>query len=333
MLLGVLFFSSGGLAQANYQSGDDVVFFNSFFKNTENLTSSDVFLSQNKELVLQTPDLKIIQDNSIGAVATPSVLTTQTLGNIFGGQDTQRKDVSEYQVQVGDTVQSVADSFGITPATVLAANNLSKNTTLKVGQTLVILPVSGVSYIVKNGDTLSQVAKVYKANLDDIVAYNNLANQGDIFIGDSLIIPGGVVPPKSAPSITINVPLADNFFIFPAEGIITQGLHYYNGVDLANKCGSSIYASASGTVQRAVSGGKWNLGMGNYVTILHSNGTVTYYGHLQTLLVKSGSRVDVGDRIGLMGQTGNSTGCHVHFQVIGASNPLGKYKVGSKIKY
>ena len=179
---------------------------------------------------------------------------------------------------------------------------------------------------------MGQIAKTYKSNVDDIISFNNLANESDIFIGDTLIIPNGAMPQKAAPSV-INVPLADNFFIYPAEGIITQGLHYYNAIDLANKCGTPIYAAAAGTVQRAVFNNSWNLGMGNYITILHSNGTVTYYGHLMTVFVKPGDRVDTGDRIGLMGQTGDATGCHVHFEVIGASNPLARYAVGTTIRY
>ena len=79
--------------------------------------------------------------------------------------------------------------------------------------------------------------------------------------------------------------------------------------------------------------------MGNYITILHSNGTVTYYGHLMALLVVPGDKVYTGQNIALMGGApgmagaGDSTGCHVHFEVVGATNPLGKYPVGTKISY
>ena len=110
-------------------------------------------------------------------------------------------------------------------------------------------------------------------------------------------------------------------------------MHYYNAIDVANKCGTPIYAAAAGVVERAVYNNSWNLGMGNYVTILHPNGTVTYYGHFEVVFVKPGDKVNAGDRIGLMGETGNATGCHVHFEVIGATNPLARYPVGSKIHY
>jgi len=146
-----------------------------------------------------------------------------------------------------------------------------------------------------------------------------------------LIVPGGTLPKKASPLLNIQAPLADNFFILPTSGRITQGLHFYNAVDVANKCGTSVYAAASGIVERAVFNNSWNGGMGNYVTVLHSNGIVTYYGHLQNVFVKSGDKVNVGDRIGLMGQTGNATGCHVHFEVVGAQNPLSRYALGANI--
>ena len=79
--------------------------------------------------------------------------------------------------------------------------------------------------------------------------------------------------------------------------------------------------------------------MGNYVTILHGNGTVTYYGHLMALLVRSGDKVYTGQNIALMGGApgtagaGNSTGCHLHFEVVGARNPLTSYVKGATISY
>lgn len=332
LLFGVLFLSSVSLAAPNYPKSQAVITFNPFFKNTDNLANDNPFFSQNGELALQTPDLKIVDGDSIYAVSTPSVLTTQTLGDIFGGQSNQTKAVTDYYVQPGDTVQSIAANFNISADTLLWANNITADTNLTVGQDLTILPVSGILYVVKSGDTLSQIAGTYKANVDDIIAFNNLADESDIFIGDTLIIPGGVMPARNVP-VTINVPLADDYFIYPAEGIITQGLHFYNAVDLANKCGTPVYAAAAGVVQRAVDNNQWNLGMGNYITILHGNGTVTYYGHEETIFVKSGDQVDVGQRIGLMGQTGDATGCHVHFEVIGATDPLAKYAVGTRISY
>lgn len=330
VLLCLLFFNSNSLSKLGYFKNSDALLFNSFFKNTKNSEDKDLFFSQNKNLALETPDLKTTQDNFIYGISTPRLLTPQTLGAIFGGSVQDKKYIIEYSVQAGDTVEFIAENFSISLNTLLWANNLSKNSTLKVGQNLVILPVSGLTHIVKSGDTISEIGKTYKAGIDDIIGFNDLKNEGDIFIGDILIIPGGIMPSKPVPSI-IQKQLVDSFFIYPAEGHISQGLHWYNAVDLANKCGSPIYAAAAGTIERARHG--WNYGGGNQITILHSDGIVTYYGHLMSFFVKPGDRVSVGDRIGLMGQTGKVTGCHLHFEVIGAKNFLTKYSVGTVLKY
>ncbi len=298
-----------------------------------------LFSSQADAIPLETPDLKIIQDNTLGGVATPSIVSSKVLGDTFGSNNQNSKTITDYEVQPGDTLQSIAAAHNITVNTLLWANDLTSSSTIKVGQTLAIMPTDGVLHAVKSGDTISAIAQKYKAQSEDVIAYNDLANQDDIYIGDILIVPGGKMPAKSTAPIATQIPVASNFFIFPTQGKITQGLHYYNAVDVANKCGTPVYAAAAGVVQRAVGNGGYNAGMGNHITILHSNGTVTYYGHLMTLLVRPGDKVYTGQNIALMGGqpgmagAGKSTGCHLHFQVVGARNPLSAYYIGSNISY
>lgn len=338
-LFGSIYVSCDTSNSINGLNNSRVVFFNSFFNKIVNVGADSLFSSRANAVPLETPDLKIMQDNTLCGLATPCVVSGKVLGDTFGANNQNKKEVIDYTVQPGDSLQSIADSYKISVNTLLWANELTSSSTIKVGQSLAILPTDGVLHVVKSGDTISGIAQTYKAQSDNIIVYNDLANQDDIYIGDILIVPGGVMPKKASPIIGIQVPLADNFFIFPTQGRITQGLHYFNAVDTANKCGTPIYAAASGIVQRAVGNGGWNSGMGNHITILHSNGTVTYYGHLMTLLVKSGDKVYTGQNIALMGGApgmagaGNSTGCHLHFQVIGAKNPLAKYPVGSTISY
>lgn len=316
-----------------------VAFLNSFFNKSASLNGGSLFSSPANAIPLETPDLKIMQDNTLSGLATPRIVSGKVLGDVFGGSNQSQKEVVDYAVQPGDTLQSIADSYKISIGTLLWANDLTSSSTIKVGQSLTVLPTDGVLHIVKSGDTVSGIAQTYKAKSDDIISYNDLANQDDIYIGDILIVPGGVMPKKAAPIINNQIPLADNFFIYPTQGIIWQGLHYYNAVDIANKCGTPIYAVAAGIVQRAVGNGGYNQGMGNHITILHSNGTSTYYGHLMTLFVKPGDTVYTGQNIALMGGepgmagAGKSTGCHLHFQVMGAKNWLTSYPVKTTISY
>ena len=98
-------------------------------------------------------------------------------------------------------------------------------------------------------------------------------------------------------------------------------IHGQNGVDVASACGTPIYAAAAGAVILS-DGIGWNFGYGKYIMIRHSNGVVTVYGHASRLLVNQGDYADQGQLIALMGTTGRSTGCHLHFEVRGAKNPM-----------
>jgi len=341
VLFGTIYASCNGAAGANGLGSVHVAFLNSFSNKSSSLNGGSLFSSQANAIPLETPDLKIIQDNTIGGVAAPLVVSGKVLGDVFGGNNQNQKEVIDYTVQPGDTIQSITDAYKISVNTLLWANNLTSSSTIKVGQDLTILPVDGVSHVVKSGDTISGIAQTYKAQSSDIISYNDLANQDDIYIGDMLIVPGGIMSKKASTGAINQIPLANNYFIFPAQGYIAQGLHYYHAVDIGNKCGTPIYAAAAGIVQRAVGNGGYNQGMGNHITILHNNGTVTYYGHLMTLFVKTGDKVYTGQNIALMGGepgmagAGKSTGCHVHFQVSGATNWLSAYPyhVGSVISY
>ena len=209
------------------------------------------------------------------------------------------------------------------------ANDLTSKSKVKIGQKLIILPVTGVLYHVKKGDTLNGIAQSYKGKTSEIVEINNLSDEGDIFIGDILIIPGGKIPAKKTTSAPSQIPVGSSYFICPTTSCrISQGLHYYNAIDFSGKCGEPIYASAGGTVQRALYG--WNGGAGNYVRIIHPNGVATMYGHLQSILVSPGQTVSQGEMVGLMGGkpgtpgAGISTGCHVHFDVRGSKNPFAR---------
>jgi len=242
-----------------------------------------------------------------------------------------RKEVLDYTVKKGDTIASIANTFGISSETILWANNLNSGSVLKQGQTLIILPVSGVLYRVQSGDSVSQIAKTYKGDAARIVAFNELTSESDISIGDILVIPDGKKSIATTPIIS-QIPIANNYFIRPTEGRLTQGIHFYNAVDLANKCGTPIYAAAQGQILKTAitnsTSRSANRGAGTYIKILHPNGTTTYYGHLSAVFVDVGVQVSQGQLIGLMGGqpgtpgAGNSTGCHIHFEVGGARNPF-----------
>ena len=245
--------------------------------------------------------------------------------------------VSIYVVREGDTLSGIAKLFGVSVNTIVWANdslNISRTSPLKTGQTLVILPVSGINYVVKKGDTIQKIVSKYKADLTEVLRYNDITVNSPLAIGDTVIIPDAElqvsIPTKMSFKINLNEPAYNTngpdypgYYIRPIKGgIKTQGLHGYNAVDLADRVGTPIYAAAAGTVIVSEYNSGWHGGYGNFIIISHSNGTQTVYAHLSKNIVHVGDYVAQGQNIALMGSTGNSTGPHVHFEIRGARNPF-----------
>ncbi len=241
-------------------------------------------------------------------------------------------EISQYVVRPADSLSGIAEMFGVSVNTILWANDIKNPNTIQPGHTLVILPVSGVRHVVKKGDTLKAVAQKYHGDVEDIVIYNRLAQAEELVPGSTVVIPGGEVPP---PPVSKKATVAkggggskgggtalSGYFAHPAPGARrSQGIHGYNGVDLAAPEGTAVRASASGQVILARTSG-YNGGYGNYIVIKHSNGTQTLYSHLSSVEVSSGEVVSQGQVIGGVGSTGRSTGFHLHFEVRGAKNPF-----------
>jgi murein DD-endopeptidase MepM/ murein hydrolase activator NlpD len=250
-----------------------------------------------------------------------------------------REGITSYVVVPGDTLTSIAEKFKISVDTVKWANELELNPDLlRVGQKLLILPVSGVYHVVEEGETLAQIARWYKVRPETIVEYkaNHLKSINDLLPTDKvLIIPGGekpwVAPYVSAYSgpIPASSPRGTGRFVWPATGRITslfgqlvQGKPH-GGLDIGAPLGTPVIASDSGYVTFA---GWDKTGYGNLVIINHGNGFLTYYGHLSEITVKKGDTVAQGQRIGRVGASGNSTGPHLDFRIRRSNvfrNPLG----------
>jgi len=243
--------------------------------------------------------------------------------------------ISVYVVREGDSLSQIAGMFNVSVNTIVWANALRSGDLIQTGQTLIILPVTGVKYTVEKGDTLSSIAKKYKGDTEEILRYNDLASADDLVVGEEIIIPDGeasytpVYSGRSNPARGTGGPSYVGYYMRPIEGGVNtrvtasnpHGLHGYNAVDLASYCGAPIFASASGDVIISRSYG-WNGGYGNYIVISHSNGTQTLYAHLSKNIVSVGWHVVQGQVIGYEGSTGNSTGCHVHFEIRGAMQPF-----------
>lgn len=263
-------------------------------------------------------DLAIIQENSLLAPNSPLI------GDIFRSF---RKEVVTYLVKSGDNPEKIALSLGLNTDTLLWANNLKDGDLIRPGDKLIILPINGVRIKVVSGDSVGSLAKKYQGKSEEIIAFNSLPADGSLKVGDFIIIPGGEMPAPSKPKITApryasSVQRAD-WLIIPTNGRNWGRIHGFNGVDISNDCGTPIYAAAAGRVITS-DGIGWNGGYGKNIKIQHPNGVITLYAHASSLLVDEGENVSQGQLVAYMGTTGRSTGCHLHFEVRGARNPLAK---------
>ena len=241
--------------------------------------------------------------------------------------DKVRDKIIEYQVEQGDTLSTIADKFGVSIDTIRWQNNLKTQDSIKVGQVLLILPVTGVVHKVQKGDTVYSIAKKYDSSPQAIVdfPYNTFVNDEifELAIGQTVIVPDGVKPSEVLWSPIARVRqvtpdagtvVASGNFVWPTSGTITQRFSWYHpGIDIANRATPVVLAADSGRVIEA--GWPDNGGYGNRVIIDHGNGYRTLYAHMSQVYVVAGQSVNRGDAIGKMGSTGRSTGTHTHFEV------------------
>ena len=250
------------------------------------------------------------------------------------GDDVFQTDVSQkprdktltYTVQKGDTVSTIAQKFGISQDTVRWAND-STNDSLNVGDTLKILPVTGISYKVQKGDTIYSIAKKYDTNAEKIInfPFNDFVNPETFSLveGQMLVVPDGIKPSEQ-PFIKREVYIAQGpisvssaGFTWPLRGLITQSpVWYHMALDIAAPSGTPIITAKSGRVVEALGGG-WNWGFGITIVVDNGDGYKTRYSHLSGLNAGVGDDVVGGKTvIGWNGSTGRSTGPHLDFRVI-----------------
>lgn len=236
-----------------------------------------------------------------------------------------RDKVIEYSVQKGDTISTIAEKFGISENTVRWENGLVGDN-ITVGDTLKILPVTGMAYKVQKGDTVYSIAKKLDTDPQKIVdfPFNDFANPETFSLvdGQMLVVPDAIKPseqPYFRPKVYIAtgpVSVSSAGLTWPLRGLISQFAAWYHmALDITSPFGTPIVAAGNGRVVKA-SAGTWDGGYGTNVEIDNGNGFRTLYAHMSGLNVGVGSEVTAGKTIiGWIGITGRTTGPHVHFEI------------------
>jgi murein DD-endopeptidase MepM/ murein hydrolase activator NlpD len=273
-----------------------------------------------------------------------------------------RQEIVKYIVEKGDTVFGIAEKFGLQPETVLWGNYgvlLDNPHSLKEGQELLIMPSDGVywQWLSANKGGLPGFAKFFGASVEDILnsPVNKLdpaavgdVNNPNIADGTWLFVPGGrreliswsaplgvtrenpasarVLGPGACDAISGGA-VGYGTFVWPANQHVLSGYDFspvHRGIDIAGNEGEAVYATDAGVVVYA---GWNNYGYGNMVMIDHGNGFQSLYAHLSAFNVGCGQSVGQADVIGAIGSTGNSSGSHLHFEILSASSKLNPWDV------
>lgn len=258
---------------------------------------------------IQKLDYEVVEERKLNAA-------TASRGKINRVIKKKRPQILTYVVKDGDTLWDIAAGYGVTVDTLISMNNLQNAAKIRVGQKLTVLTIDGSVHTVSPGESLWEISRNYDVNMSKIVWANNLANPDHLAVGQELIIPG-VKTAKTSASITGYRISRARSFIWPLRGKISSYYgprwgEFHSGLDIAAPLGTPIKAVGNGKVVAV----GWFGTYGKMVLIDHGNRVKTRYAHASKILVKKGEWVEQNQTIARVGNTGRSTGPHLHFEVI-----------------
>ena len=229
----------------------------------------------------------------------------------------------KYKVQKNDSVSGIAQKHGVSVGAIIASNEIRNARRLQEGTVLRIPNIDGIPYQIQKGDNLSRISASFNVPLEVILDVNDIKSD-NIKPGETLFIPGARMN-----DIDLRLSLGD-LFAYPLQSRhvtsrygmrkdpISGALQFHAGVDFRANTGAPVMAALDGTI--SVVGENWLYG--KYIIMTHGNGYKTLYGHLNSYSVKQGDRVARGRKIGEVGNTGYSTGPHLHFGIYDKNNKL-----------
>ncbi len=235
-------------------------------------------------------------------------------------------NIVSHTVKSGETLSSIASTLGVTVRDLRASNQLYSNDPPPAGR-VVYASRSGLVHTIKRGQTLSDIAATYGTTVAAITAANGISASATIFAGARLVIPG--VSSVFWETVSNLARGASTQFIWPLQAPVVSTFgwrqhpvlgmrHHHDGIDLDVGEGTTVYASAGGEVYFYGE----QPGYGNVLILEHDGGFYTMYGHLKSSLVSKGQYVEKGQKVALSGNTGISSGPHVHFELRNGEFPV-----------
>ena len=235
-------------------------------------------------------------------------------------------EVSRHIVKKGESIGIIAKRYQLNMDTIISFNNIQNARTLRAGLELAIPSINGIKYRVKRGDSLSGIANRFRISLNNLLDWNNIVSSV-IFPGTEYFIPGARLN-KNDLNRALGI-----LFVYPVKGRLTSRFgwrkdpiaghrSFHNGIDLAGPTNTVIKAAMDGQVVKT----SYAEVYGRYIIIKHTDGFQTLYGHLNKYAVKEKQWVEQGQKVGYMGNTGYSTGTHLHFAIFKNGEPIDPFK-------
>jgi len=234
--------------------------------------------------------------------------------------------ILQHSVSDGESVSDIAGELGVSVSNVLASNRLVGDGQLQPGQVL-YASQEGVVHTVQPGQTLTDISLTYAVPIEALTSANEIATSSTIYAGDRLLIPDATTTFwDDVVRLSKGVP---SRFVWPLDGEVVSTFgwrvhpvlgnrHHHDGIDIDVPEGTSVHAGAAGEVFFYGE----QPGYGNVLVLEHTDGYYSMYGHLSSALVAAGRYVEIGQEIALSGNTGISSGPHLHFEIRNGEFPI-----------
>lgn len=263
--------------------------------------------------------LKALPDETValGAMPAPRSLAQASLSDEALCPEAALSRLRRHRIAPGETLTSLAQRYELIPATLMGFNPALQNGNAPVGTEIVIPPYNGIRVEVPAGSIWRDVAAAYGVRADVLFEVNGCTPNAPRVV----FIPGVNWSPTPTAQVVESNPSLSRYPL-PNETDVLTGygwqvnfrnseMGFHSGVDLQAPAGTPVLAAQDGTVAFAATQGNY----GNLVVLNHSGGLQTRYAQLATIDVAVGQTLGRGDRLGTVGQTGDATTPHLHFEV------------------
>lgn len=234
--------------------------------------------------------------------------------------------ILEHTVEAGETLGQIASLLGVSVDQLVTSNRIRSPESLVAGQTLRV-PQEGILHKIKVGQTLTDISLTYAVSVEEITAANRITNPEMIYAGEEILIPRDAsLPWRTVVALSKG---QETRFIWPLVGEVVSAFgwrvhpvlqfrHHHDGIDIDVPEGTTVVAAAAGLVSFAGEEESY----GTMLVLSHADDYITAYGHLSRVFVYSGQFVEAGQPIAESGNTGTSSGPHLHFEVRNREFPI-----------